>query len=230
MASEPPVLLVHGLATSAERTWREPGWIDLLSESGREVLAVDLLGHGSSPKPHDPAAYAQLEAHLAAQLPDGPVDAIGFSLGARTVLALAVEDPSRFGRIVLAGVGRNLFERDEARGRAIAESLAGKDDPDDREAAYFGRLADSPEVDREALVALLSRPEPAPFTDEGLARVTNEVLVVIGDRDFAGPADPLVERLPNARLKVLRNVDHFATPNDFGFIDAALGFLGASPV
>jgi hypothetical protein len=27
---------------------------------------------------------------------------------------------------------------------------------------------------------------------------------------------------------VLRNVDHFATPKDFGFIDAALEFLGAS--
>jgi hypothetical protein len=54
------------------------------------------------------------------------------------------------------------------------------------------------------------------------------VLVVIGDRDFAGPADPLVERLPDARAVVLRNVDHFATPKDFGFLDAGLDFLGAS--
>jgi hypothetical protein len=28
---------------------------------------------------------------------------------------------------------------------------------------------------------------------------------------------------------VLRNVEHFATPKDFGFIDAALEFLDAVP-
>jgi hypothetical protein len=54
------------------------------------------------------------------------------------------------------------------------------------------------------------------------------VLVVLGDKDFAGPADPLVDALPDARLVTLRNVDHFATPKDFGFIDAALDFLGAA--
>ena len=62
---------------------------------------------------------------------------------------------------------------------------------------------------------------------DGLARITCPVLVVIGDKDFAGPADELIEKLPDARLVVLRNVDHFATPKDFGFIDAALEFLGA---
>ena len=54
-------------------------------------------------------------------------------------------------------------------------------------------------------------------------------LVVIGDRDFAGPGEPLAEALPNATLRTLRNVDHFATPEAFGFIDAALGFLDAVP-
>ena len=31
--------------------------------------------------------------------------------------------------------------------------------------------------------------------------------------------------LPNVRLKILRNVEHHATPKDFGFLDAALDFL-----
>ena len=53
------------------------------------------------------------------------------------------------------------------------------------------------------------------------------MLVVIGDRDFAGPGDPLVERLPDARVVTLRDVDHFATPKDFGFLDAGLDFVGA---
>ncbi len=46
---------------------------------------------------------------------------------------------------------------------------------------------------------------------------------------FAGPADPLAERLADVRIVTLRNVDHFATPKDFGFLDAGLDFVGAAP-
>jgi pimeloyl-ACP methyl ester carboxylesterase len=73
----------------------------------------------------------------------------------------------------------------------------------------------------------MRRTKHVELTDEGLARITCPVLVVLGDQDFAGPADPLMERLPTAELVTLRGVDHFATPKDFGFIDAALGFLEA---
>ena len=59
--------------------------------------------------------------------------------------------------------------------------------------------------------------------------MTVPVQVVLGDRDFAAPADLLVEALPDATHVTLRGVDHFATPRDFGFIDAALGFLDAQP-
>ena len=55
------------------------------------------------------------------------------------------------------------------------------------------------------------------------------MLGVLGDRDFAAPAAPLVEALPNATYVELKGVDHFATPKDFKFIDAALEFLGAMP-
>jgi hypothetical protein len=55
------------------------------------------------------------------------------------------------------------------------------------------------------------------------------VLVVLGERDFVGPADPLVERLTGAEvtLRILPRTDHAATPKSFDFIDAALAFLGA---
>jgi len=55
--------------------------------------------------------------------------------------------------------------------------------------------------------------------------VTCPVLVVLGDRDFIGGADRLVAALPRAELVVLRGVDHFATPSDFGAIDAVMGLL-----
>jgi pimeloyl-ACP methyl ester carboxylesterase len=220
----PPVLLLHGFATSAQRTWGDNGWIDLLRDVGREVLAVDLLGHGEAAKPHDPAAYEQLESLVAEQLPGEPVDAIGFSMGARVLLTLAAEDVSRFNRIVVAGVGANLFrtDRDDTIVRAIAEGPA-----DDNPAAqYFAGLARQPGNDPEALVACMRSPRPR-LDDGRLAKVTCPVLVVLGDKDFAGPADPLLEALPDATFAPLPGVDHFATPKDFRFLDAALEYIGA---
>jgi hypothetical protein len=54
-------------------------------------------------------------------------------------------------------------------------------------------------------------------------------LVVVGDQDLAaGDPAPLAAALPDARAVVLKRVDHFATPKDFGFLDAALEFIGAA--
>jgi pimeloyl-ACP methyl ester carboxylesterase len=221
-----PVLLVHGFATSAARTWGDNGWIDLLGDVGRTVIAPDLLGHGDAAKPHDPEAYAGMEADVAAVLPDRPVDAIGFSLGARIVLTLAAEQPERFARIVVAGVGANLFR--ESGSDAIARAVEGGDAAANPVTQYFAGLAAQPGVDRAALAACIRQPRPR-LDAAVLGRVTCPVLVVLGDKDFAGPADPLVEALPDAAFRPLRNVDHFATPKDFGFLDAALGFLDAQP-
>lgn len=218
----PPVLLLHGFAASFDRTWRENGWVDLLADVDRRVVAVDLLGHGSADKPHDPAAYAALEAQVAAALPPVPVDAVGFSLGARVLLRLAADDPTRFRRLVVAGVGANLFRADDPEpiAHAIAEGAA----EDDRVGQHFALLAEAPGNDPLALAACLRRPV-APFDAATLAPLERPVLVVLGDRDFAGPADPLLEALPDARLVTLRGVDHFATPRSMGFLDAALDFL-----
>lgn len=220
----PPVILVHGFATSAARTWGDNGWLDILGDTGREVSAPDLLGHGTAERPTDPAAYDELEAHLLRRLPAEPVDAVGFSLGARTLLVLAGAHPERFHSLVVAGVGANLFRHDgtSAELADAVEAGAASDDPTVR---YFAQLAEAPDQDPAALAALMRRPHPAPLTDEALGRITCPVLVVLGDQDFAGPADPLLDRLPHARLVTLRGVDHFATPKSFGFIDAVVDFL-----
>lgn len=226
--SGPPVALLHGFATTFDSTWRHNGWVDLLQDAGRSVVEIDLLGHGRAPKPHDPEAYLELESRVLAELPDEPVDIVGFSMGARTTLLCAAQAPERFRRLVVAGVGANLFATGSDRGAKIREAVLGNVDPEDRELAYFAQLAEAPGMDPLALAACISRPGGVAFSKELLAPITQPVLVCIGDRDFAGPGDPLVEALPNATLKVLRNVDHFATPKDFGFIDAALRFLDAA--
>jgi pimeloyl-ACP methyl ester carboxylesterase len=64
------VVLVHGFATDSARTWRENGWLDLLADVGREPIAIDLLGHGTADKPHDPDAYADLEGYVLDRFPD----------------------------------------------------------------------------------------------------------------------------------------------------------------
>ena len=221
----PAVALVHGFATSSARTWGETGWLDLLADAGREVIGIDLLGHGEAAKPHDPEAYEAMEQLVLDQLPDEPVDAVGFSLGARTLLVLASAHPERFHRLVVAGVGANLFRHDGS-SAVIADALEGSNDEQNPVVQYFRGLAAQPGNDPLALAACMRRTAPE-LTDEGLARITCPVLVVLGDKDFAGPADPLVERLADPTLVTLRGVDHFATPKDFGFLDAGLEFLGA---
>lgn len=223
-----PVVLVHGWAGSFEATWERSGVAELLRDEGRRVAGVDLLGHGTAPKPHDPDAYADLGARVLDAIddvaPDGVVDAIGFSLGAMTLLRLATTHSHRFRRLVLAGIGRNVLEPDDGGGERIAAAIEGAVADDDTPALAFAQYAHQPGNDPVALAAVMRRPR-RPLTPDDLARVACPVLVVIGDADFAGPADPLVEALPDATLKVLRRTDHFATPGSFDFVDAALRAL-----
>ena len=222
-----PVLLVHGLASSFDLNWREPGWVDLLSDAGREVIGIDLLGHGKADKPHDPAAYADVTSDIVAALPEdgSPVEAIGFSMGARLLLEVASERPERFAKIIVAGIGAGVFAGGSSEALAAAIE-GGVVDEAHGTARLFAQFAAGSGNDPKALGAFLRR-ESAPLSREKLAGVTCPVLVVLGDQDFAAPADPLVEALPNATFVSLKGVDHFATPKDFKFIDAALEFLGA---
>lgn len=221
-----PVVLVHGLGSSFEHGWRAPGWVDLLADAQRSVIAVDILGHGTADAPHDPAAYADLERCVERVLPDEPVDAIGFSLGAQLLLRIASRTPARFGRLVVIGVGQNIFGGDDA--RVLADAFEHGHDPEDLTARLFVQLARSAGNDPLAIAACVRRPA-TPFTPADAERITCPVLVIMGDRDFAGPPEPLVQALPDADLQVLRGVDHFRAPQEFSCIDAALAFVDAVP-
>jgi pimeloyl-ACP methyl ester carboxylesterase len=221
----PTVVLVHGLAGSAATTWGDGGWIDLLADAGRSVLAVDLPGHGANPLPAD-REVPRLDRYVLDLLPDEPVDAVGFSLGAKTLLLAAAAAPDRFRKLVVAGAGSNLFVQDSGSAQ-LADALdAG--DASDPSARYFLEHAQRSGTDASGLARLL-RSEQGFVTAELLAGVTVPTLVVLGDRDFVAPADPLVDALPDATFVALPGVDHFATPKAFGFLDAALEFLDAVP-
>jgi pimeloyl-ACP methyl ester carboxylesterase len=220
------VLLVHGFASSFERNWREPGWVDILQDEGRQVIGVDLLGHGEAEKPHDPAAYADLESAVVAALPaEGQVDAIGFSLGAHLLLRIASRTPERFRRLVVGGVGENLFREGDPEPAARAIEAGDTVEGDPAVAQAFAVFAKAAGNDPVALAACMRRPTTR-LQPSDLAPVTMPVLVVLGDKDFAGPAEPLLDALPDATFVPLVGGDHFGTPKDFRFIDAAVGFVG----
>ena len=224
-----PVVLVHGWGGSFRDTWQKPGINALLEDIGLIPIGLDLLGHGEQDKPHDPDAYTELPSWLLAHLPDNPVvDAVGFSLGALTILRALVAAPQRFGKVVLAGIGDGVFTKSSPDAhKRIVDALEGRAPEDDTFARMFAHYGNTPGNDLLALTAIMKRPASEPVTEEQLSAITNEILIVIGDADFAGPATRLAAAFPNAKLTVLRNTDHFATPESFSFIDAILEFLAA---
>lgn len=217
------VVLVHGLASSFDHGWRETSWVDLLADGGCDVIPFDLPGHGRSDRP---ATDDPVDA-LRDALPDdgSPVDAVGFSAGAQTLLRLAgsgdADDLARLSRLVLIGVGENIFRHDDF--SYLADAYESGDDADPRW-KVFVNLAVTAGNDPKAMAAYLRRPK-SPITDEVVAKVKVPTHVIIGDKDFAGPADSLVAKLPDATLTVLPGIDHFQAPRDFRCIDAALRFL-----
>ena len=95
-----PLVLVHGLGARAQ------SWAPLLSalEPRRQVVAVDLPGHGRTPPLEGPLTFERLvdvlHEHLVAQDLAG-ADLVGSSMGARMVLELARR-----------GVGRHVVALD----------------------------------------------------------------------------------------------------------------------
>lgn len=225
------VVLVHGWGGSFAATWQRSGFTSLLEDGGKDVIGVDLLGHGEAPKPHEPDAYADLTERVFDAMPAHPVEAVGFSLGALTLLRAAIAQPERFSRIVLAGIGQNVIDRDDAGTKRIVAGLehvigGGETDSMDQTARLFVQYAEQPGNDIEALTAVMKRPSGA-LDPDTFGTVDCPVLVVVGDKDFVHPGDELASRFPQGRCETLRNVDHFATTEAFGFFDATLEFLDA---
>ena len=221
------VLLVHGFASSAEQSWGTTGWLQVLADAGHEPTAVDLLGHGQAPKPHDPAAYSPgLEDAVAEQVPPAPCAAVGFSLGARTLLVIESRSPGTFERIAVGGYGANMFiPADAPPGEAIAAVLEGSRAPVDPLSRAFRQAALTPPNDPLAMAACMRRDAP-PLTEDHLAKVACPVLVVVGAADpLAVPADRFVAAFPDARLHTIPGVDHLGTMKSFAFLDAVLEFL-----
>jgi pimeloyl-ACP methyl ester carboxylesterase len=222
--AQPPrsIVLLHGFASTFDHNWRETGWVDILGDFECVVPDIDLPGHGTSVRSDDPQAYAAVDEDVASLLPS-PTCAVGFSAGAEILLRVAIAHPGSFERLALLGVGDSIFETSDS--TSVVDALEADVEPEDVQARLFRRLAQSTGNDPRTLAAFLRRPR-APFREEDLSSIDCPVLVVLGDRDFVGTADRLVAALPTATFVSVPGVDHFATPSNFGVIDATMKFFG----
>ena len=104
----PPVILVHGLYSSAEMNWVLPGIFKKIAEKNR-VVALDLRGHGNSDKPTDDASYGQPMVDDIARLMDhlkiDKAQIVGYSLGGIIAMKFAVDHPDRVIALNLGGMG-----------------------------------------------------------------------------------------------------------------------------
>jgi pimeloyl-ACP methyl ester carboxylesterase len=103
-----PVVLIHGLYSSADINWRLPGTIKCLAQS-YQVISLDLRGHGHSGKPQEESAYGIEMARDVVRLLDNlkikKAHIVGYSLGGMIAMKLATEHPDRFRSLTLGGMG-----------------------------------------------------------------------------------------------------------------------------
>ena len=188
-----PVILVHGLYSSAAMNWDLPGTTAELAKHC-QVITFDLRGHGESGKPAGDAAYgvemsediARLMDHL--RIPKARI--AGYSLGGMIVMKFVVMHPDRVTSAVLGGMG---WLREESFLQQVWERMSPRNTAGTPAACLRGvaRLA----VTREQVLAIKT-----PLT------------IIVGDRDpcRALYVKPLEEARPDIPVRIIPGAGHLA--------------------
>lgn len=101
-------------------------WRAVLDRTGDALAQCPTLpGHGLAPFTPDGDFESVLDAFAARVLPREPVALVGYSLGARVALSLAMRHPARVTSLVLVGVALGLDRAADREARALSdEALA----------------------------------------------------------------------------------------------------------
>lgn len=228
----PPLVLLHGFFGDRS-TWHAAGYTAALAAQFRLIL-VDLIGHGGSGAPPDPARY-RMDAHardVVAVLDSLGIDRAavwGASMGGRVGFHLMAGFPGRLTALVAGGAHARAVEIDPAeleREIALLREQGTAPFADTIEPGWMRQIVLRADGHALAAQALADAAEQGPPPE--LDSVQVPVLLLAGDRD---PRLNLIrltaDRLRGAQLAVLPGCGHFDT---FARTDLTLplarGFLG----
>ncbi|MEZ5225238.1 MAG: alpha/beta fold hydrolase [Acidimicrobiales bacterium] len=190
--SGPPIVLLHGIGSSSA-TWATG--MSLLQDR-YTVAAIDLMGHGASPVPDDPAEYTRDRAlddidELLATF-DEPAVLVGHSLGGYLALAHAATRP---------GVARGVVVLNTGPGFRDPEKREAWNDRSRRNAHRFGVVPQAAELNLQEDSVVMDR----------VAETATPTLVLAGDADrpeYAGAGQYLERKMPNARFVSIAGGEH----------------------
>ena len=187
-----PIVFLHGIGVSSDT------WANCMSrlEDRYQVVAFDLLGHGGSPVPDDPAEYTRDRAlddldDVLASL-SAPAVLVGHSLGGYLALAHAATRP---------GV---------ARGVVVLNTGPGFRDPEKREEWNARSRRNAHRFGVPPQVAELNLQEDS-VVMERLVEMDVPVLVLAGTDDrpeYAGAGQYLERKMPNCRFVAVEGGEH----------------------
>ena len=159
-----PVVLIHGLYSSAAINWQWPGTLAALARN-HLVIALDLPGHGRSDKPDNRAAYGLQMVEDVIQLLDRlnikAAHIVGYSMGGIVALKLIADHPDRAVSGTLGGMG---WLREGSTLQKVWENLA------------LGRRGVTPNVCITSVGQLA-------LTPDALKRIKVPIIILVGDRD-----------------------------------------------
>lgn len=234
MGAERPLLLLHGF-TGSSRNW-EP-LLPYLAPH-REIIAVDLLGHGRSPAPPRANRYSmELIAadivDLLDQLAIEQTDILGYSMGGRLALYLTTQVPQRVSALILESASPGLKNKDEQLARRQQDNaLAARIEKEGLNAfvAYWESLplwasqASLPAETREALRQQRLQNDPVGLAHSlrglgtgaqasqwgRLRRLAMPVLLLAGELDekFVAINREMAGLIPQARLEIVPEAGH----------------------
>jgi len=180
--------------------------------AGRQLIAVELQGHGHTADTDRPMTIDALAGDVIAlldQLGVAEADLFGYSLGGLVSYAVALRAPSRTGRVIVASAdahrppGRESVPISQDRLPTMADYQA-------MQAAYAAVAPDPGQFEKSAARTGAMVQEVPGMTAEQLAGMRSPVLLIFGDRDFWPLADvaELYGLLPDAQLAVLPGTTH----------------------
>jgi pimeloyl-ACP methyl ester carboxylesterase len=241
-----PLVLLHGGFGQSEMFGPN---IPALA-AGRQVVAVDLRGHGRTPLPEQQMTFSDLAADVAGlirHLGFEKADVMGYSLGGAVAIRLAIEHPQLVDRLVAASTAYAFSGWHDFNQQGMKAISAATTAEPMKQSPYFqayAAVARDPERNWPRLHDQMGRLLGADYDwSAEIAKIQSPTLVVVGDWDSVrtshavaffellggGKQDAGWDRsgMNKNRLAVLPNQTHYELFTSTALSDAVIPFLDA---